>query len=93
MKIPSKIKIRGRVFYQVVWSEVIKDNPDIMGLAEPNEKTIYLKLGMSDTETMKTLIHEVIHAIEFEWDQPIPHKITYTLEEGIWKILKLNKWI
>lgn len=93
MKIPSKIKIRGRVFYQVVWAETIKDNPDTMGLAEPNEKTIYLKLGMSDTETMKTLIHEVIHAIEFEWDQPIPHKITYTLEEGIWKILKLNKWI
>jgi hypothetical protein len=42
---------------------------------------------------MKTLIHEVIHAIEFEWNQPIPHKITYTLEEGIWKILKLNGWI
>lgn len=93
MKIPAKIKIRGRVFYQVVWSEVIKDNPDTMGLAEPNERTIYLKLGMSESETMKTLLHELIHAIEFEWDQPIPHKITYTLEEGIWKILKLNKWI
>ncbi|NDC55517.1 MAG: hypothetical protein EBZ69_01655 [Alphaproteobacteria bacterium] len=93
MKIPSKIKIRGRVFYQVVWADCIKDNPDTMGLADANEKTIYLKLGMSESETMKTLIHEMIHAIEFEWNEPIPHRITYTLEEGIWKVLKLNKWI
>jgi len=90
MKIPSKIKIKGRVFYQVVWSQSIKGDPETLGLAEPNEKTIYLKFGMSESETMKTLIHEIIHAIEFEWDCPIPHKITETLEEGIWKVLKLN---
>jgi len=93
MKVPSKIKIKGRVFYQVVWADEIKGNPDTMGLSEPNEKTIYLKLGMSESETLKTLIHEVIHAIEFEWNEPIPHRITYTLEEGIFKVLKLNKWI
>lgn len=93
MRIPPKIKIKGRVFYQVVWADEIKGNPDTLGLADGNEKTIYLKLGMSETETLKTLIHEVIHAIEFEWEEPIPHRITYTLEEGIFKLLKLNKWI
>ena len=93
IKIPSKIKIRGRTYYQVVFQEIIRDDPACMGLAEPSERMIYLKIGMSQTDQVKTLIHEVIHAIEFEWNQPIPHKITETLEEGIFKVLKLNRFL
>ena len=48
---------------------------------------------MSDTEIVKTFIHELLHAIEAEWEEPIPHRIVYMLEEGIFKVLKLNKWI
>ena len=44
-------------------------------------------------EIVKTFIHELLHAIEAEWEEPIPHRIVYMLEEGIFKVLKLNKWI
>jgi hypothetical protein len=93
MKIPPKIRIKRGIYYKVVWQEVILDDHSCMGLADPKDRIIYLKLGMSNTDTIKTLIHELIHCCEFEWDQPIPHKITETLEEGIFKILKLNRWL
>ncbi len=90
-KIPPKIRISGRVSYQVVFQDEIRGNPNLMGLAEPNERMIYIKIGMSERDTFKTLLHEVIHAIEFESETPIPERITETLEEGIFKVLKLNK--
>lgn len=93
MKIPSKVKIRKGVYYKVVWQKVIRDDTSCMGLCEPNERIIYLKLGMSDTNIAKSFLHEILHCVEFEWGQPIPHKITDALEEGIFKILKINGWI
>lgn len=97
MKIPPKVKIRrvaGKtIWYKVVWQEVIRDDQSCMGICDPNERIIYLKMGMSKTDTIKTFMHEIFHAIEFEWDQPIPHKITDILEEGAFKLLKLNKWL
>lgn len=93
LKIPARVRIKARVFYSIVWQETIEGKPDCLGLCDPQARTITIKLGQSDTETIKTFIHELIHAIECEWDQPIPHKITYTLEEGIFGVLKLNGWI
>lgn len=93
MKIPSKVRIKRGIYYKVVWQEIIKDDASCMGLCDPNERIIYLKLGMSNTDILKSFTHELLHCIEFEWDQPIPHKITETFEEGIFKILKLNRWL
>ena len=93
LKIPPKVRVKARVFYNVVWQEIIDDKPDCLGLCDPNARTITIKLGQSDTETVKTFIHELIHAIEAEYETPIPHKITYTLEEGVFKVLKLNGWL
>jgi hypothetical protein len=90
MKIPAKIRIKARVSYQVVWTECIRDDETTLGLCDPETRMIYLKMGQSETETIKSLIHEVLHAIEAEHDTPIPHRVVYTLEEGIFKMLKLN---
>lgn len=93
MKIPAKVKIKGRIYYQIVWSDLIRDDPECLGLTDGEQRTIYLKLGMSEQETVKTLIHELLHALEFEWETPIPHRITYTLEEAIYRLLRANRWI
>lgn len=93
MKIPSEVRIKRGVYYSIKWQEVIEGDADCLGLCDPAEQVITMKLGMSDTEVAKTFIHELLHAIEAEWEQPIPHKIIYTLEEGIFKILKLNRWV
>jgi hypothetical protein len=97
MKIPPKVKIRrlaGKtIWYKVVYQETIRDDPTCMGNCDPNERIIYLKIGMSKTDTLKTFMHEIFHAIEFEYQTPMPHRITDVLEEGVFKILKMNKWL
>jgi len=93
VKIPSEVRIKRGVYYAIKWQAVIDNDPECCGLCDPGEQTITLKLGMSDTEIAKTFIHEMLHAIEAEWEEPIPHRIVYTLEEGIFKVLKLNRWI
>jgi hypothetical protein len=93
MKIPARIRIKRGVHYEIVWQSEIASDPDCAGLCDPNTRTIYLLIGMSETETIKTLIHEVTHALEAEWGEKIPHRLVYVLEEAVYKLLKLNKWL
>lgn len=93
MKIPSEVRIKRGVYYSIKWQEVIEGDADCLGLCDPAEQVITLKLGMSETETAKTFLHEVLHACSDEWEFDLPHKTVYALEEAIYKLLKLNKWI
>jgi hypothetical protein len=93
VKLPSKIRIKKSVAYDVVRQDRIKDDPDCLGLCDGESRIIFIKSGLSDSEELKTLIHEIFHAIEFEFDVPIPHATIHKLEAPIIRILKLNKWI
>jgi len=93
MRVPHKIRITSKISYEILYADVIKDDPTCHGHCCPEKKQIILKNGLSDSNIAKALIHEIIHCAEFETKTPIPHKITYALEEGFYKMLKLNKWI
>jgi hypothetical protein len=93
MKIPSKVRIKRGVYYKIVWQEIIADDQSCMGICVKEDRTITLKLGMSNSDTAKTFIHELIHAIEFTYEEPIPHRVVETLDEAIFKVLKLNRWL
>lgn len=93
MKIPPKIRIKARISYEVVWQELIADDPDCLGLCDPQKRIIYLKLGMSDAETFKTYVHELLHAMSAEHEFELPHRTVYALEEAIFRISRLNRWI
>lgn len=93
MKIPHRIRIKRNVFYEIVFAEVVKNDYSCMGYCDGDNKQIILKIEQSKESMIKTLIHELIHAIEFTYKTPIPHKITEMLENGIYAFLKLNKWI
>lgn len=98
MKIPSKVRITSKVCYEVVFVDhFIDDDPKskylTRGECRKEQKQIVIKNGMSKTETYKTLLHEILHAVEFESKHPIPHKTVYMLEKNLWRLLKLNKWI
>lgn len=92
MKWPHKIRIKARVSYEVVFVEAF-DDPKCLAECRADKRQIAIKSGMSDSETFETLIHETLHALEFEYGIEIPHKSIYALEGAIHKILKLNKWI
>lgn len=92
INIPHKIRIKHNVSYEVVFVDAF-DDEECRGECWKEGKQIKILNGMSNTLTASTLIHEMIHALEFEFDLHIPHSLTYLLEKAILKVLKLNKWI
>lgn len=93
MKIPSRVRIKRGVRYEIVRQTEIDGKPDTLGLCDPNTRHLYIKSDLSKTEEIKTYIHEMLHALEAEWDIKIPHESVYRLEEAIYKFLTLNKLI
>jgi hypothetical protein len=93
MKIPHKIRIKARISYEVLFATEVKSDPKCLGYCDPNTRQIILKSDQSETEMLKTFLHETLHAIEYEYTDGIPHKFIEALEEGIFKVLSLNKFI
>lgn len=57
------------------------------GLCDPAEQTIYIRLGQSPKERLKTLLHEILHAIEEEYQLDIPHQLIHRLEDPLARLL------
>ncbi len=88
---PRKVRVTADVSYDIFFVDKI-DEHESLGFCDSDKKQILILLGMSDRETLKTIVHEVLHAIEFENDIPLPHSVVYALDEAIERVLRLNKW-
>lgn len=91
-KIPSRLKIKNKVAYEIVWVDSFEDK-DILGECRFDSKQIAIKKGQSERELIKTFIHEALHAIQFERDIKLTHKSVYQLEDGLYYILFHNEWV
>jgi hypothetical protein len=60
---------------------------ETVGLCNDDDKEICVRLGIGKREQAKTLIHELLHALEFEYQISIPHELVYKLEEPIYRLL------
>lgn len=58
-----------------------------VGMCCDDDKEICVRLGIGKREQAKTLIHELLHALEFEYQISIPHELIYKLEEPIYRLL------
>jgi len=91
MRIPPKIKITKRVSYEILWVQEFHDCQHTLGECRPEEKQIVLKVGQTTDELLKTLIHEIFHAMCFENRRlKLKHTDIYELEDPIFNLLKLN---
>ena len=91
MKIPSHIKIKNKIVYEVVWVDKFKDTEQL-GECRFDTKQILIKTGMSHKQTVKTFLHECTHAFCFERKIDISHKAVYQLEDAIYYLIFHNKW-
>jgi len=88
MVIPPKVRIKARISYPIHYSDLIDDDPNCNGRAYPDKRIIVLKNGISKTALNEAFIHEVLHAIEYEYTDGIPHSVVYALGASILKIFK-----
>ncbi len=61
----------------------------VMGMCEPNNRQIIIR--KEQTNKFSTLIHETIHAIDFDYGIGLSENQVMKLEEGIMRVIKLNK--
>jgi len=59
----------GEEIWTVHFVRTIPDpDTDLVGLCDPETQKIFIKLGQGRRDTLKTGIHEMLHAIAFAWD-------------------------
>lgn len=61
-----------------------------VGECDPSEKEIRIKLGQGRKETFRTLLHELLHLVEFEHPIEMKHATIYKLEEALFTLLTQN---
>ena len=61
-----------------------------IGLCDPEERTIYVKKGLSKALMFRTVVHELLHSIEFEYEIKIKHETIYQLEKALVDTLLMN---
>lgn len=93
MTIPNRIRITSKVSYDIVYADIVDNDDSVRGICYSDKKMIVLWTGLKGAKQIETLIHEVIHAIEFEYKINIPHAVVYALEKAVLKFLKLNGWV
>lgn len=86
---PKTLRV-GNVTYKVVFKVRI-DSSDPLGMCDSGKRKIYIKKGLSLVSTFSTLIHEVLHALEFEYNIEIKHKSVHLYEQAILDFLMSNQ--
>lgn len=75
--------------YDVVFKKQKNMGKDTRGECSP-EGIISIAQGISREQVYETLVHELLHAIEFEYGIDIPHKLIYELEVPLTEFLLQN---
>jgi len=91
MRIPRQLLVKDQI-YSV---RFVKNLPDeikgtTIGLCCAETQTIYIKQGLSKAERVSTFFHELLHAIEFEFEFDMPHKLIYRLEGPLAQVIVDN---
>lgn len=87
--LPNKVRITKDVAYEIVYIDEFNDNATL-GECRYDQKQIVINRNQSKTETVKTILHEIVHAIAMENDIKLTETHVLGLENGLWRFLKLN---
>jgi hypothetical protein len=93
MKIPHRVRIKPRVWYDVVYVDRFP-NPTQYGECFRSHdwtvRVIKIKRGLSEQMLRQAFWHELLHAFEFEYNMKIPHFAIYALQEPLERFFRLN---
>lgn len=89
-QIPSRIMIARKKWYDVVWSTNLTNyqGKQLYGATSQDPPVITIQTGMSPKLTVITYLHELAHALSFEYDLDLTEKQIQKLEKSFYYLLK-----
>jgi hypothetical protein len=84
---PTELFIGDNVWDIKFVRKPLENDPYCYGLCDPGELTISIRLGQSPEERLKTFLHELLHAVEYEYKIEIPHSLIARLEDPFARFL------
>lgn len=67
-----------------------RDKHPLLGLCDSDLKRIYVRVTLPPFLKFQTLIHELLHAFEFELKIDFDHALVYALERPILEFMRRN---
>lgn len=59
------------------------DTTHCFGLCDPSDRIIYIRKGQSKKDRLDTYFHELAHAICFEYDLDVAHKVIHKIGHAL----------
>lgn len=87
---PRQVRVRRAVYEIRMVKRIPGYKCNILGLCDTSERVIYIRNDLSRKNLLKTFIHEILHAIEEEYNLRIAHSLIHSLETPIFNFLKGN---
>lgn len=83
---PTKLPI-GKSEWKIIYSDFHPDqNLDDLGMCF-SDKVIWVSTKQCDVSKFATLLHEIMHAIDFEYGIKIPHRVIEELDAPLAKAI------
>lgn len=96
MRYPSKLKIGDR-YYRIRFVKSIRGDKrpveaegTTIGICDEDRAEILIRKELSADMKLKTLLHELWHSMEFEYNIKISHKAIYQYEEALFDFICAN---
>lgn len=65
----------------------------LVGCCDYAEQVICIATGQTPKERLSTALHEILHAVDHEWEIGLSHQQIYALETALLRLLVDNKLI
>ena len=93
MNIPNKVKIGGHIYDVVSMHDHLRVGDGCFGLCDHNNHRILIDRKLPESRQQCTLLHEIIEAINEQYELGLIHPTICTLEQSLYQIFIDNNFI
>lgn len=87
MKIPSRLKIRGK-FIEIVWQHDLVEG-EHLGKWDPQARTITIAANQKPHKTLEIALHEILHAISDIYDLKLTERQIEGVDSPLAKVVEV----
>lgn len=89
-KLPRSVKVKDKV-YTISYTQTVEKG-ELAGRCFHDQKKMDIAMDQIPEEVESTVIHEILHAISYEYKFPLSESKVLKLEQALYEVFKQNGW-